>query len=96
MNRALMGSTVALAAFAGVLVLGAGSAVAEDKPCQMYIENGQYAPCPPPVISTGPGDDSPDSTPGVERSRPQDYEYPWHYYRPYPYWYEWEFHDYRY
>ncbi|MEO9327691.1 hypothetical protein [Gordonia aurantiaca] len=57
MNRIAATATLTLA----ILMGGAGIATAE-KPCMMPIGDGQWAPCPPPVISTGPGDDGPDNS----------------------------------
>ena len=36
--------------------LAGGVATANAKPCQMYLPNGQLAPCAPDVISTEPGE----------------------------------------
>ncbi len=45
MTRLIATLTFAAAAFIG----GAGLANAE--PCKMAIGNGQFAPCPPPIVS---------------------------------------------
>ncbi|AZZ81874.1 hypothetical protein C5O27_13010 [Gordonia alkanivorans] len=58
MNRPLTTLTFAVATATAGLFGGAALASA-DAPCTMPIANGQTAPCPPPVISTGPGDDIP-------------------------------------
>ncbi len=68
----------------GVLVGGVGVAHAEGS-CTMPIANGQVAPCPPPVISTGPGDESPGpATTGPTSTGPKtEYIYEEPYWDPY-------------
>lgn len=68
----------------GVLVGGVGVAHAEGS-CTMRIANGQVAPCPPPVISTGPGDESlgPATTGPTSTGPKAEYIYEEPYWNPY-------------
>ncbi|MCZ4537186.1 hypothetical protein O4159_17355 [Gordonia terrae] len=61
--------TLSAAAFFG------GAALADAEPCKMAVGNGQFAPCPPPIVSTGPGDSSAPGHPEEEATPEIVYEY---------------------
>lgn len=41
-----------LTAGAAFALTFAGAAIASADPCRMDVGNGQFAPCPPPIVST--------------------------------------------
>lgn len=82
MNRPLTTLTFAVATATAGLFGGAALASA-DEPCTMPIADGQTAPCPPPVISTGPGENGPlKETPEAPPlpDLPPFYDYPYDFY----------------
>ncbi|MDV7098857.1 hypothetical protein R4227_01555 [Gordonia amicalis] len=81
MNRPLTTLTFAVATAAAGLI--GGAALASAEPCTMTVGDGRTAPCPPPVISTGPEDngavsDTPETAPLSEP--PPFYDYPYDFY----------------
>ncbi|QGF20208.1 hypothetical protein SEA_SIXAMA_29 [Gordonia phage Sixama] len=58
-----MRNLIATALTAGAIAAGSyfGMAVADAAPCQMPVGNGQFAPCPPPIVSSenGPANKDP-------------------------------------
>ncbi|ANY23185.1 hypothetical protein [Gordonia terrae] len=75
MTRLIATLTFAAAAFVGSAGLVAGAGPADAEPCKMAVGNGQFAPCPPPIISTGPGDPSAPGHPAEEPTPEIEYEY---------------------
>ncbi|WP_238419056.1 hypothetical protein [Gordonia sp. 'Campus'] len=69
MTRLLAILTFTIAAFIG----SAGLSNAE--PCMMSLGNGQLAPCPPPIVSTGPGDPAPPGHPAEDPAPEVTHEY---------------------
>ena len=49
--------------------LGGGVATANAAPCQMYLADGQLAPCAPDVVSEKPGEYGGDNDPATRRSK---------------------------
>ncbi|WP_439032602.1 hypothetical protein [Gordonia terrae] len=74
MTRLLAILTFTIAAFIG------SAGLTDAEPCTMSLGNGQFAPCPPPIVSTGPGDPAPPGHPAEEPAPEITYEYeapPW-------------------